>query len=339
MALDPVLMQLLAQIPAVPPGPIDWAQLRRSSAALAQALIGPQGLPEVASAEDVLVPGPAGVVPVRIYRPTGPTTTTVHFIHGGGWALGDVNAVDHTARRLCRDLPAVVVSSTYRLAPEHPYPAALDDTLAVAKWVLATAESLGGDPSRVVISGDSAGGNLAAAACVALHDDSRSTSKAQARRHAAHLLFNPAVDLRPPADRYASRRADADPTLKMASVEQCYEAYLQGSSADDPGISPVAAGDLSGLPPALTVVLSVDPLRDEAVEYAARLKAAGVRSELIEFDNLVHGFINLAGVVPAAAAATEIILGKLRELLSPISTGQELSFQQAHRPSCSSGNT
>ena len=305
MSLDPVLQQLLDQLPSVPPGPIDHPLLRQQSAAMIPLIIGAEGLAEIAGVEELEITNGDAAVPMRIYRPVGPSRGTLHYIHGGGWALGDLAAVDHSARLLCRDMSMVVVTSSYRLAPENPFPAAFDDSLAAANWVSANRARLGGEDSPAVIGGDSAGGNLAAAICIAMRD-----STASLRPFDVQLLLYPAVDLRPDAD-YPSRRCDADPTLTTASLQTCINDYLAGADPADPRASPLAAWSLAMLPPALIAVLAVDPLRDEAIRYADRLRGDGVPVEVMEFDNLTHGFVHLAGIVPAAATATGEVVARL----------------------------
>ncbi len=312
MSLDPVLQQLLNQIPAVPPGPIDYASVRLQAEALVPMIVGPAGLPEVASVRDASVEGPGGSVPIRIYRPVGPAGGTLHFIHGGGWSIGNLTIIDPTARRLCHDLSMVVVTSTYRLAPENRFPAAFDDALAAARWVLAHADDLGGASRPVVIGGDSAGGNLTAAVCLVLRDDPSGS-----RAFDLQWLLYPALDLRPDSFELASRKRDADPSLRTSALRICLADYLSDADASDLRASPSAARTLVGLPRALVVVLTVDPLRDEAVNYAAALRSAGVAVELVEFGNLTHGFVHFAGLIPAAAVALGQVEARLKSMLDP----------------------
>lgn len=311
MALDPVLQQLVDQLPSVPPGPVDYPTLRAQAAAMIPMIVGPGGRITVASIEDRQIETGDAKVPLRIYRPSTEPVGTLHYIHGGGWAIGDLDTVDHTIRRLCRDLSMVVVASSYRLAPEHPFPAGFDDSLAAARWVAANRPFLGGDNLPTIIGGDSAGGNLTAAICIAMRDEPQ-----EGRPFDAQLLLYPAVDLNAGENDYPSRVRDADPTLRQASLNVCVADYAQGADTADPRLSPLKAADLSCLPRALTVVLSVDPLRDEAVAYAGQLRDAGVRSELIEFDHLTHGFVHFAGIIPAAAEATDEVVTRLQSLLA-----------------------
>ena len=198
MTLDPVLLRLYESVPFEMTPPIDWPALRAGAAAMLPLIVGTAPPIEVASVEAQEIEGPDGPVSLRIYLPTKRTTMTMHYIHGGGWAVGDLDTVDHTIRYLCEALPAVVVSSTYRLAPEHPFPAAYNDTLAAARWVIDHVAELGGDAEQIVIAGDSAGGNLAAAAAIGL----RNASQSGMHPLRAQLLLYPAVDrVRPKGQR------------------------------------------------------------------------------------------------------------------------------------------
>lgn len=309
MPLDPMLEQMLAQMPAVPEGPIDFRAMRAMAAGAAPLLVGPDGPIEVGNVEETALNGPDGRVPIRVYRPAGKPVGTLHFIHGGGWIVGDLPMIDHTARRLCRDLSMVIVTSTYRLAPEHPFPAGFDDSLAAARWVLQHRAELGGDGLPVIIGGDSAGGNLAAAICIAMRDSGK-----DARQFDCQFLLYPAVDLRPGTS-YDSRHRDADPSLPAGNLETYVAIYVQDAGRTDARLSPLAAPSLAGLPPALIVVLWIDPLRDEAVAYADRLREAGVKVDVVEFDNLTHGFVHFSGIIPAAATATDEVVARLKAML------------------------
>lgn len=307
MSLDPLLQQLLASLPPAVTERPDYPSLRAQAAAMLPLVVGPAGLAEVASMDEMVLETGELSVPMRIYRPATPIAGVVHYIHGGGWSLGDLPTVDHTARRLCRDLSMVVVTSTYRLAPESPFPAAFDDSLAAANWVSSNRGKLGGSDKPAIIAGDSAGGNLAAAVCIAMRDDPRA-----APQFDLQLLLYPAVDLRIGQELYASRKKNADPSLRSEMLDICIQDYAAGADLTDPRLSPLCSTTLANLPPAIVVVLSVDPLHDEAVEFANKLKTNGVPVRLIEFDNLTHGFTHMAGIIPAAATATDDVLSNVR---------------------------
>jgi acetyl esterase len=239
-------------------------------------------------------------LPVRVYRPAavdGPVATVV-YLHGGGWFRGDVDTHDQVVRRLVRDTGAVFVSVDYRLAPEHRWPAAVEDAVLAVDWASGHgAEQLGFEPRRVAIGGDSAGGNLAAIA--ARH-------RPGALR--AQLLVYPALDA---AMDSASYRELADfPMLTAEAVEFCWRTYLgDGADPGAPDVSPLRAGDLRGLPPAYVAVAGFDVLRDEGVAYAEALEAAGVPVTLRRYDDMPHGFIRWGGVVDR----THELIGELGE--------------------------
>lgn len=310
MALDPVLEQLLDQIPPAPTGDLDIAALRNLGPALLNLAYGPEGPIPVAAIETIELTGSGGTVPVCIYRPIKAPRGTIHYLYGGGWCVGSIDLLDPMARRLARDLEMVVVTSGYRLAPEDPFPAGFDDAMRAANWVLGHLDELGGAHHPAVIGGESAGANLAAAIAMALRD------QATGENFDAQLLYFPAVDLRDSAADTPSRRANADPTLRSEVLPQLYQLYSGGHDLADPRISPTAAKSLAQLPPAVVVVLTVDPLRDEAVAYARAMQEAGVTVDLIEFGNLVHGFPGFSALVPAADQATSIVLGHLKILLA-----------------------
>jgi acetyl esterase len=217
------------------------------------------------------------------------------FVHGGGWVVGGIASHDDQARRLCRDLGAVVVSVDYRLAPEHPFPAAVDDVSAVFDAVAAEATRLGGDPARLAVAGDSAGGNLAAV--LALH----------ARAHdvplAAQLLVYPATDL---GTAWPSMTENADGLfLTRDDAVWFTRRYLGGdrSLATDPRVSPARAATLAGLAPAVVVTAGYDPIRDDGDAYAEALRAAGVCVVHRRFDALTHGFFGMTGISAACEDA------------------------------------
>lgn len=310
MPLDPIMQQILDQIPLPSSDELDIAELRSSAPDLLPIIVGPEGPIPVGKVENTTVSSNGGEVPIRIFRPSTEPTGTLHFIHGGGWALGGIDFIEPVARRFTRDLSMVVVTSGYRLAPEHPYPAAFDDSVTAALWVIEHASELGGDQRPVVIGGESAGANLAAAVALELRDHGIGAG------FDAQLLFFPAVDLRPQAADYPSRRANADPTLPTGTFPQLFGGYCGEHDPADPRISPAAAESLGGLPPAVVVVLTIDPLHDEGVAYAEGLRQAGVPVELLEFDNLTHGFLGFAALVPAAADAAAVVGERLKAMLA-----------------------
>ena len=305
--LDPDISRLLATVFAKPPAmPPDVAALR-SAAESAPKLLG--GEPEpVDDVRDASIAGGArGVVPARIYRPAAKEPVpALLFAHGGGWVTGSLESHDRVCRQLANRLGAIVVAVDYACAPEHRYPAALDDVHAAWDWLQREAATLGADASRLVVGGDSSGGNLAAALALRL------------RRHgspqpAAQFLLYPTVDRRAQSASY-DRFAEGH-NLTAAMMRWYWQAYDPDGQADDPELSPLAAGDVAGLAPAVVAVAAADVLRDEGLAYAGRLRERGVPVRLVACDGMIHGFLRWTGAVPAARAHVEAICAALRDLL------------------------
>jgi acetyl esterase len=257
------------------------------------------GAPDVPTEDLVLDGGPA----LRVHRPVaGRSRATVVYLHGGGWTLGDLDVYDGLTRRLAVLTGAVVVSVGYRLAPEHPFPAAVDDALAATRWALAEAGSLGGDPDRVGVAGDSGGANLAAVVAQQLRD-----------AVAAALLLYPNVARG--ADWESMRRFGELPFLSLTDMAWYTRQYVpRGADLGDPRISPLE-GDLAGLPPTVLVTAGVDPLHDPGVAYAEAIRARGGAVQELDFRSLPHGFAHLVAFSPAADAALGQALGSLRDAL------------------------
>jgi acetyl esterase len=267
-------------------------------------------LAAVRAVEDTTFPGPAGDIPIRIYRPDvdGPVPTMA-FFHGGGFVIGDIESHDDQARLICRDVGIVVVSVDYRLAPEHPFPAGFEDCLAATKWVAANIDSLGGDADRIVVGGDSAGGNLSAAVALATREGGPAL--------AAQFLIYPGVDFDEDAD-YPSRLENAEGYFLTAEDMLWFGAlYLpEGTDRDDPRASVIRAASLAGAPPAVIGTAEFDPLRDEGEAYAKALADAGVEVRLQRYDGLIHGYFGLGVHSAAAAAAVTDMNNSLRDLLA-----------------------
>ena len=256
------------------------------------------------------VPGPAGPIPVRVHHPdpTSPRPLAIH-LHGGGWVLGSLAEWDPMMRRLARDLDAVVVSIDYRLAPDHPFPAAVEDAIAATTWIAEHASEFGGDPDRVVVGGDSAGGNLAAVATIALRD-------AGGPRLAGQYLIYPVTDAdftRPSMIANARGRL-----LETVDMGWFWDHYCPDhDDRRDWRASPLRAPSLEGLPPAVVALAGHDPLFDEGLAYADRLAAAGVPVARRIADDLVHGYLGLSEASRRCdeeiAAVHELIAGLLRD--------------------------
>jgi acetyl esterase len=277
-------------------------EARRRNAANAQAM-GPAE--PVAEVRDRTVPGPGGPIPIRVYVPegTGPFPALVYF-HGGGWVIGSIATHDVTCRQIANAAGCMVVSVDYRLAPEHKYPAAVDDAYAATAWVFEHAASIGADPRRVAVGGDSAGGNLAAAVSLMARDRA-------SFRPVLQLLIYPILnhDLDTPsylenADGYLLTRDT------MRWFWQCY--LRRAEDGRDPYASPLRAEDLRGLAPALVITAEYDPLRDEGEAYAARLRDAGVPVALTRYDGMIHAFFRRTELFDQARVAMQEVADALR---------------------------
>jgi acetyl esterase len=250
------------------------------------------------------IPGPDGDIPVRIYRNAGSEAQPVLvWYHGGGWVIGDLESADPTARKLANRSGAVVVSVDYRLAPEHPFPAAVDDCWAALEWVAANANEIRGDASRLAVGGDSAGGNLAAVVAVKAVQ-----SGGPALRH--QLLVYPAVDL---TASYPSIESNGEGYLLTRKSMLWFMAhYLGDADPKDTVASPIFVDDLSGLAPATVLTAEFDPLRDEGAAYAERLTDAGVDCDHHCYDGMIHGFFGMGTITPVALEAMDAAGARLR---------------------------
>ena len=232
----------------------------------------------VAELTDITVPGPAGDVPARVYRPDrdGPLPVVAYF-HGGGWAVGSIDSFDAVCRSLANASGAIVVNVGYRLAPEHRFPAALEDCVAVTRWLTGQAGELGGDPARVAVAGDSAGGGLAIGVARRLRD---------AVRYQA--LIYPVCDagLNTPSYREFAERYG----LTAQGMQRYWNLYLDGADGNDPDASPLRASDLAGVAPAFVLTAEFDVLRDEGEALVEALRAAGVEVTHRRYDGTIHGF-------------------------------------------------
>ncbi|WP_337177245.1 alpha/beta hydrolase [Paludisphaera sp.] len=242
--------------------------------------------PRVARVRDVHIDGPGGPVPVRLIRPIGPeeeALPVVAFHHGGGWVTGDLSSHEGLCRALANASGSIVASVGYRLAPEHPFPAAADDAFAAYSWLRSNAAEVGGDPSRVAVCGDSAGGNLAAVVALMARDRGVAPPTLQ-------LLCYPALDCDFGARSYLDF---AEGHLLTRGEMMWYWDQYVPDPADrlNPYASPMRAEDLSGLAPAMVITAGHDVLRDEGERYAERLRAAGVPTTLSRYPGMIHGFL------------------------------------------------
>ncbi len=262
----------------------------------------------LAAVWDFDIPGPAGTLRARLYTPFGiehdQAPPLLVYYHGGGWVIGDLDTHDSACRFLASRSGALVLSIAYRLAPEHPFPAAVDDCHAAFRWAVEQAGSLGADPARIAVGGDSAGGNLAAVVCHVARDESGPAPAMQ-------LLIYPVTD--GVGDRPSRKLFEEGFLLTKADMEWFEERYLPDPGPTmHPRVSVLHVDDLSGLPPAYVTTAGFDPLRDEGEAYAERMRAAGVRVALRRHPGLVHGFIHLTAVSRTSRAAMLEIAGALR---------------------------
>jgi acetyl esterase len=311
MPLDPKVRELLNLRADAPPlGTVPVETMRKETRGQMAALFR-MGLitTPVAAVEDRLIPGPAGDLPVRIFTPEGhgPFPLVV-FFHGGGWVLGDLDTHDPFCRTLCSEAECVVVSVGYRLAPEHRFPAAVDDALAATRRVADHAAEVGGDPARIVVAGDSAGGNLAAVTALRIRNEGGPVLRGQ-------LLIYPALGYHtPPTPSYIENAEGYGLTREDASW--FWDQYLADESqAANPHAAPLLAPDLARLPPALVITAEYDVLRDEGERYAERLRAAGVEARATRYDGVNHRFAELIGILDQAQQACDEMCAWLRDVL------------------------
>jgi acetyl esterase len=305
MPVDPVVQQVLDEI-----AKLDAPSFESMTPEQARAI--PRlrmGTPEaVARIEDRTVPGPDGAIPVRVYQPAGePPSPLLVYFHGGGWVIGSLDSHDVTCRALANASGCVVVSIGYRLAPEHKFPAPAEDCYAATRYVADHAAEFGGDPSRLAVGGDSAGGNLAAAVTLMVRERG-------GPRVTFQLLIYPVTDFRFDTPSYSDNATGY--LLTTAAMRWFWNHYLRDAAdGGSPFASPMRAADLHGLPAALLITAEYDPLRDEGEAYAARLRDAGVAAVTSRYDGQIHGFVAMAGVFPAARRAIDEAAAALRAAL------------------------
>jgi acetyl esterase len=315
MALDPQARKVLDQIAAIGAPDLHTLPVAQARSAMEQ-MVGLQGAVEaVAHVEDRPLPGPAGPIPIRVYAPEGPRPLpALVYFHGGGWVLGSLETHDALCRTLANAAGCALVSVDYRLAPEHPFPAAPEDAYAATRWIAENAGTIGIDAQRIAVGGDSAGGNLAAV--VALLARERGGP-----RLVHQLLIYPATDA---ACDTASHRDNAQGYLLTTEAMAWFWNHYCPDRArrGDWRASPLRAGDLRGLPPAHVITAEFDPLRDEGEAYAARLRAAGVPVRLERYDGMIHGFVSMGAVIATGRRAIREAVAELRAAFdAPAATG------------------
>jgi acetyl esterase len=265
--------------------------------------------PEIGSVRNVVAETSPGAIPLRVYRPAGvPATTPLPayvYFHGGGWVIGDLETHDVLCRQLTAASGASVISVDYRMAPEHKFPAAVDDAWAATRWVVAHAGELGLDGSRLAVGGDSAGGNLAAVLALMARDAGAPAIKLQ-------VLIYPVTDVMRETRSYDDFAEGY--MLTRDSMRWFIAHYLKSKDdARDWRVSPLRAPSLAGLPPALIVTAGNDPLRDEGEMYGGRLRDAGVMVDYVCYGGMIHGFVGMGKLIDTAQRAVSLIGDSLRQ--------------------------
>ena len=302
--LDPQVKALLETVETMgfPP---TYALSPESARERLKELFATKGEP-VDRVEDFSISGPAESIPVRLYAPAGEGHPLLVFYHGGGWVVGDIETYDALCRALSNAADCAVLSIEYRLAPKHPFPAAVEDAYAALKWATNYAAQINCDPSTIAVGGDSAGGNLAAAVTLMSRDR-------DGPEIAHQLLAYPSV-ASPAVHEFPSYEENKEGyLLEGADIEWFLDHYLPKSvDYRHAYAAPLLAREYSGLPPATVLTAGFDPLRDEGREYAARLEASGVAVEHHEYEGMVHGFVSLLDQLDTAGEAVETIGEDLR---------------------------
>jgi acetyl esterase/lipase len=309
--LDPELAALLQAAPPFDPARLQTIPVPEYRALMKQGILAPGPSPEVvASVVDTTMPGPGGDLPLRIYTPAGDRRLGIAvFFHGSGFVICDLDTHDHECRVLANHAGVIVVSVDYRLAPEHKFPAAIDDGLAALDWVAAQGETLGGDPARLALVGDSAGGNIAAVVA-------QLANQAGGPSVAFQMLIYPVTDLRGDTQSFVDNASGYG--LSAETMRWYVEQYVR-TDADvlDPRASPLAAKSLAGLPPAFVAVCEYDPLRDEGKQYAHRMRDANVDVTLRRYDGAIHGVFQMSRFTAIGARMLDDCVDALRAAIGP----------------------
>lgn len=310
--LDPMIQDLLQRVPQLTAYAI-WekspAEARENFRKFSE-FAAPKDLP-IGKVENIT----AGAIPLRSYTPVAGGTEllpAIVYFHGGGFVLGDLNSYDALCRTLANESGCRVIAVDYRLAPEHPFPCAVDDAFAAVQWLESNAAELLVDANRIAVAGDLAGGNLAAVVC----------QKAKENRNSPQIAFQLLIY---PALRLLVKRHSAPETdpggagfpLDVRALNWFHSYYVpEGTDPDDLRLSPVLARDLAGLPPAYIVTAGLDPLRADAIAYAERLKQAGVAVVQVDYPTMIHGFFSMQGLIPLATGAIAAAAHAAQQALS-----------------------
>lgn len=313
MPLDPLLKALLDQMAAQPAPPMwemDPAMAREAFVAMMD-IVGPKEAP-IGKVENLTMPGPGGEIALRSYTPVAAGSEalpTLIFFHGGGWVIGDLETHDGLCRILANEAGVRVIAVEYRCAPEHKFPAAIDDAIAAVNWVEANAIALGVDANRIAVGGDSAGGGLAAVVA-------QVAKQKGGPKLVYQMLFFPVTHVG--ADTVSLREFAEGYFLERATLLWFYAHYLpDDADRADSRISPLNAKDVRGLPPAYVMLAGFDPLHDEGLAYARKLRDAGVAVTVADYPDMVHDFIYMQAVLPQAQRALHTAAAALKNVLNP----------------------
>jgi acetyl esterase len=304
MPLHPIVKEMLHQM-AQADGPAMTEMSPDEARAMYRAANVAMPAPDGVEVED----SSAGDIPIRIYRtknkkPDDEPQPAVVFFHGGGWVLGDLETHDGPCRQLALAANCTVIAVDYRLAPEHPFPASIDDCYNATQWVADNAESLDIDPDRITVAGDSAGGNLSAGVCIKARDENGPSICFQ-------LLIYPVTDASMGTGSY-EENSDGY-LLTRETMAWFWNHYIGDDHAENPHASPIAASDLSGLPPACVITAEFDPLRDEGEAYGEALKQAGVSTKIVRFDGMIHTFFGMTDILDGSRQAMALASEQLAQ--------------------------
>jgi acetyl esterase len=314
MTFDPDVLTILDMIRLAGRPPFEelTPDQAREAYIASRSVLAPEPQP-VAEVRDLSCPGPLGPIKLRLYRPAGSKPDQILpclvFFHGGGWLLGSLDSHDTTCRHFANAASCAVVSVDYRMAPEHKFPAAVDDCAAGTRWAIENAAVLGIDPTRVAVGGDSAGGNLAAVMALMARDGTLPPLAFQ-------LLIYPSTDLA--LTSVSARTTTERVPLTSRTMQWFVDHYVRdGGDLIDWRGSPSRAAALSGTPPALVLTCGCDPLRDEGIAYAQRLEREGVRVTHLHFSDQIHGFMSMGRIIRAAGLAIDMSAAALGRALRP----------------------
>ena len=307
MTMDPQIAAILEALTSQ--GSPDWSTMNAEVLRAASKMPPPETPQPVGAVRDISIPGVVGDIPLRLYQPTGTVEglPLLVYFHGGGFVIGDLDSHDNLCRAFCQALPAVVVSVDYRLAPEHRFPAAVEDALAATRWAANEAVALGADPARLLAGGDSAGGNLAAVACQIARDSGGPEITHQ-------ILLYPVCDTDLGRDSY--QHLGQGYFLETPMMQWFWDQYLpEAGLRKDPRAAPLRAANLSRLPAATVITAGYDPLNEEGNLYASALHEAGVNVHHREVPGVIHGFMSFIGVAEVAdQALAEVVAAVQRSL-------------------------